>query len=66
MKIPPVLRKTLSVGKLLPTIAAIELSSLGGAFQIWLAGSLELESASIQAACAMQFHRLRFASYRDA
>ena len=58
------LRKTLSVRKLLSTIATIKLSALG-AFHIRLAGSLELESATIQAACAMQFHHLKFSYYRD-
>ena len=52
------LRKTLSVGKLLSTIATIKLSSFG-VFQMGLAGSLDLEGASIQTACAMQLYHLR-------
>ena len=56
------LSKTLSVREPLPTIATIKLSSFG-ALQMGLAGNLQLESASIQAACAMQFHHLKFARY---
>ena len=58
--IAPMLSKTLSVWEPLSTIATIKLSSFG-ALQMWPAGNLQLESASIQAACAVQFHHLIFA-----
>ena len=56
------LSKTLSVREPLSTIATIKLSSFG-ALQMGLAGNLQLESASIQAACAMQFHHLKCVHY---